>query len=107
MDLKQFQKSHQEWAQYNFPNRKPYQPLLGVSEEVGELCHAHLKLEQGIRGTPEEHQAAKEDAVGDIIIYLIDYCTLNGIDIGCALEKTWAEVSKRDWVKFPRNGVSE
>ena len=52
--------------------------LLGICEEAGELCHAQLKKEQGIRGTIEQHDAAMKDAVGDIMIYAINY--LSGID---------------------------
>jgi NTP pyrophosphatase (non-canonical NTP hydrolase) len=127
MNLRKFQKAHYQWVQHNFPNRKHHQPLLGTTEEcaelidamlsstamlnvmsmIGALSHSHLKMEQGIRGTPADHQAAKEDAVGDILIYLTDYCSLNGIDMEKALETSWSEVSKRDWIKFPKNGVSE
>ena len=87
----------------NFPNKKPHQPLLGIQEEVGELSHAHLKMEQGIR-TNEDHQAAKIDAVGDIVIYLADYCNQNGIFLDSAVEQTWAEVQMRNWKKNKVNG---
>lgn len=105
MDLKTLQREVSEWAARNFPNNKPHMPLLGASEEIGELCHAHLKMEQGIRGTPEEHHAAKCDAVGDTIIYLADYCRLNGIDLDDAVENAWSVVVNRDWLKNKKNGV--
>jgi NTP pyrophosphatase (non-canonical NTP hydrolase) len=92
------------WSQRNFPSEDTYRALLGVAEEVGELCHAHLKAEQGIRGTPEEHRAAKLDAVGDVVVYLADYCARNGLDLGQAVAATWASVRERDWVKFPGDG---
>ncbi len=104
MNLEQLQKEGWEWVRHNFPNGKPYQPLLGVTEEVGELCHAHLKMEQGIRNATKED---KEDAIGDIIIYLADYCNRNGINIQHALETAWATANKRDWIKYPKNGRSE
>ncbi len=104
MNLEQLQKEGWEWVQRNFPNGKPYQPLLGVAEEVGELCHAHLKMEQGIRNSNNED---KEDAIGDIIIYLADYCNRNGINIQESLEKAWETASQRDWVKFSKNGRTE
>lgn len=97
MNLKQLQTEVGAWSRRNFPNNQPHHPLLGVSEETGELCHAHLKMEQGIRGTKEEHQAAKEDAVGDIIIYLADYCERNGIDFDKSVDLTWGQVKARDW----------
>lgn len=91
-----------KWFKKNFPNGKPYHPLLGLSEEVGELCHAHLKMEQGIR--TDENQA---DAVGCIVIYLADYCNRNGISLSNAVMTTWNEVRKRDWQKNKIDGKNE
>ena len=107
MDLQVLQVQVADWSRRNFgedPDHK-HRPLLGVSEEVGELCHAHLKAEQGIR-TNEDHQAAKIDAVGDILIYLADYCTRNGIDLDSAIRNTWREVKHRDWKKNEVDGTS-
>lgn len=107
MSLRQLETEVQEWAKRNFPNNKPHMPLLGATEEVGELAHAHLKMEQGIRGTPEEHLAAKKDAVGDIIIYLADYCWRNGFSLAVVVEETWSQVKERDWQKNKKDGVTK
>lgn len=107
MYLVAFQVEVSMWSRKNFPNNKPHHPLLGLAEEVGELSHAHLKLEQGIRGVPAEHIAAKKDAVGDILIYLADYCDRNDIDMAECLQVTWDTVSKRDWTKNPQSGVDQ
>jgi len=104
MNLDDLQKEVKEWSSRNFPNNKPHHPLLGVQEEVGELSHAHLKLEQGIRGTPEEHRIAKADAVGDVIVYLADYCWRNGLHIGDCVRFAWGEVKQRDWLKNKDDG---
>ena len=104
MNLSQLQREVGVWARRNFPKEKPYQPLLGIGEETGELMHAHLKMEQKIRGKAEEHQEAKEDAVGDILIFLAHYCELNDINLSWAVEKTWREVKQRDWRKHKRTG---
>lgn len=79
--LKQIQEEHKTWAAKNFPNSKSDHPLLGVIEELGELCHAQLKEEQEIRTPPEGWQVHKKDAVGDIMIYLIDYCNKEGLAV--------------------------
>lgn len=102
--VNQIQSDIGAWGKRNFPDAKPYMPLLGVSEEVGELCHAHLKLDQGIRGDTKKHLAAKIDAVGDVFVFLAHYCELNGILMGDAIAKTWMDVRKRDWQKDPTNG---
>ncbi|MFH0766603.1 MAG: hypothetical protein V1920_00740 [Bacillota bacterium] len=105
MNLFELQKEVNEWSQNNFPRTLPYQPLLGITEEVGELYHAHLKNEQGIR-TNENHQAAKFDAVGDIVIYLADCCNQNRINLDLAVTKTWGEVKLRDWQENKVNGTN-
>ena len=104
MDLNELQSAAMRWATKNFPNAKPYQPLLGIAEEVGELCHAHLKAEQGIRNATYED---KVDAVGDIVIFMLHYCNLNNIDLETAIKDTWAKVSQRDWTKNQVNGQAE
>lgn len=104
LTLEQLQSEMQAWANHNFPKAKSYQPLLGAVEELGELAHTHLKMEQNIRETNNED---KWDAIGDIIIYLADYCNKNGIDIAKAVEMTWNSVKYRDWQKYPKNGRTE
>ena len=96
IDLKQIQSAVGAWAVKNFGNQASYLPLLGVVEELGELCHAHVKLEQGIR-TNEDHWEGKIDAVGDVVIYLLDYCSKTGIDLEETIASVWLEVKKRDW----------
>lgn len=100
--LKVLQTDAQIWARYNFPNSQQWMPLVGAVEELGELAHAFLKLKQGIRGITSISE--QEDAIGDIVIYLIDFCNLNDINFGKAVCSTWEKVSKRDWKKDPIAG---
>ena len=97
MDLSRIQKEQEEWSNRNFDNKKPYQPILGATEEVGELAHAYLKMEQGIRGTRAEHEAAMKDAIGDCAIFLMDLCNQMGWSYEEIIETTWNHVKKRDW----------
>jgi NTP pyrophosphatase (non-canonical NTP hydrolase) len=71
---------------------------------LGKLAHAHLKEEQGIRGTTAKHEEDAKDAVADTVIYLIDYCNLRGWDFEALLMETWSRVSQRDWKKNPTTG---
>lgn len=70
-----------EWVARNFPPLPGDIPgndsILGCIEEVGELAHSYLKAKQGIRGTPEEHDAAGRDAIGDIVVYLLGVISAN------------------------------
>ena len=108
IDLSVLQEQVSTWSRKNFGPYfgSGYRPLLGLMEEVGELSHAHLKQEQGIR-TSEEHQKAKIDAVGDIVIYLADYCQSQGIGLEAAVRDTWYKVGSRDWKRYPKNGMTE
>ena len=40
-------------------------------EELGELAHHQLKLDQGIRGSALFHATESKDAIGDMVIYLL------------------------------------
>lgn len=107
MDLRTFQDEHRVWLNHNFPNQQEHDALLGLTEEVGELAHAHLKAQQRIRGTLQEHRADAVDAIGDIMIYLASYCNTNGYQLAGCLESAWSEVKNRDWIVYPENGVDK
>src|SRR4051812_30609457 len=81
--VEEFQHRVAMWNMFNFPKkveREDYnQPFKGMVEELGELAHADLKMEQGIRGNVEEHQLAAKDAVGDLLVYMADYCNMKGV----------------------------
>ena len=107
IDFPKFLYEVETWQKRNFPNASPYQPLLGALEELGELAHAHLKMDQNIRGTFIQHFNAKKDAVGDVIIYLIHYCLLNGFQITDAMDEAWSIVRQRNWQENPLTGRTE
>ena len=68
------------WSQANFDNQvSKYNPsvvldhlapLLGIAEEIGELCEAETK----------DCLNGKKDAIGDIVIYTCDFATRLGIN---------------------------
>ena len=104
--LSLFQENHAFWLRHNFPDQRPHDALLGLAEEVGELAHAHLKWEQGIRGlSTEKYRELAGDAIGDIMIYLASYCNTNGFDMQQELYKAWEGVRKRDWREDPENAA--
>lgn len=100
------QKQHAAWEAVNFPesSQNSMHSLVGVVEEVGELAHALLKMDQKIRGTDEEHIAEGKDAVGDIFIYMAGLCNKHGWNMQKCIEKAWIEVANRDWTKNRMDG---
>jgi NTP pyrophosphatase (non-canonical NTP hydrolase) len=100
--IQEMQEAHRLWAEKNFPDQQPHDALLGITEEVGELCHAHLKHQQGIRGIDhEKFVELGSDALGDLFIYMLSYANSNGFDLWDCIYQTWEEVSMRDWVNHP------
>lgn len=105
MDLAKLQSEVGVWARKNFPATTASDVLLGIAEETGELCHAQLKQNQRIRsGAEGTSNVEKMDAVGDLVIYLADYCERSGISLDACVRDAWATVSLRDWIKYPVDG---
>lgn len=109
MNFKRLQEEQKVWADHNFGHLKSdyNAPFKGMVEELGELSHALLKQEQGIRGTYEQHELAAQDAVGDMLVFLSDFCNKKGWDLQEIIETTWTDVKKRNWKRFPKNGINE
>jgi NTP pyrophosphatase (non-canonical NTP hydrolase) len=107
VDLVKLQQQVDKWHKYNFGGENDLENaidnLLGVSEEVGELCHAILKHKQGIRKT-ENHLENAKDAVGDIVIFLLNFCNRMEFSFSDCVQNAWDEVKDRDWVKYPGKG---
>lgn len=97
--LDSLQEEVAEWSERNFPDQPAENPLLGVGEEYGELTHAVLKDKQGIRlDESDVSLEAEMDAVGDMVIFLADFCSRRGYSLGECVETAWEEkVSNREW----------
>lgn len=96
-----------QWSRENFGDQASWKPLLGIGEELGELQHHYLKREQGIRGTAEEHNAGIEDATADIMIFMMDFCCRENIDLFEVLDRTWTKiVKKRNWTQNKTDGIN-
>lgn len=107
--IREYQHEIGQWSRKNFKwgpsNSKRIDPLLGLVEEIGELCHAHLKGRQGIRHTAQEAVNLEKDAVGDIFIFLCDFCERSGYDAQDIIELIWAHVRNRNWEKFTKGRI--
>jgi len=107
INLEFLQDEHFDWANHNFGGSNADHALFGMTEELGELAHAHLKQLQGIRENEGDFTEQAKDSVADIVIYMINYCNARGFNLEKLIQTTWDHVKKRDWKKFPGNGVSE
>jgi len=105
VDLDEIQEKQFVWAKNNFGIQNPNDMIFGMMEELGELSHATLKNKQKIRGYENEKKYIEErdDAIGDLVIYLMNYCSLNQIDLSKVIAKTWEQVEIRSWKNFPDN----
>jgi NTP pyrophosphatase (non-canonical NTP hydrolase) len=81
------------WAEERriIPNATPHSQLLKAVSEMGELCDA-----EGKRDRP-----AIEDAVGDVMVCLINYCALHDLDITQCLAGAYAQIKDRKGTLMP------
>jgi NTP pyrophosphatase (non-canonical NTP hydrolase) len=89
------------WTARNFPNEDRQTVVLGLAEEVGEMCRAAVKQSQGIRGTHAQWDAEMRKEIGDAAIKLAHVAEIWGFDLREAISERWAEVSQRDFVTDP------
>lgn len=76
------------------PNSTASTQLLKAVSEIGELADAEIKGDA----------PAIVDAVGDVLVCLIMYCALRGIDITHCLSSAYGEIKDRRGTLMP-NGV--
>lgn len=82
------------WAEDRriIPNAKPYSQLLKAVSEMGELCDAEGKGDMD----------AIKDAVGDILVCLINYCALRDIDmVSDCLARAYDQIKDRRGTLMP------
>lgn len=75
------------WAEARkiIPNAKPHTQLMKAVSEMGELCDAELK----------NNRDDIEDAVGDVLVCLINYCALKDISMEQSLLRAWNQIKDR------------
>ncbi len=97
MNLREFQAEHGQWVARTFREQPHSHLLLGILEEAGELAHSFLKDAQGIprrRGSRDEQQ---QDAVGDLVLYVVALADAKGWDLETILQATSRRVRARSW----------
>lgn len=81
------------WAEARkiIPNSTPQAQLLKAFEEMGELASA----------TAKNKPDAIKDAVGDVMVCLINFCALKDIDMVQCLGLAWEEIKDRKGYMSP------
>ncbi|WP_232281831.1 MazG nucleotide pyrophosphohydrolase domain-containing protein [Roseobacter sp. SK209-2-6] len=67
--------------------RDPAWYLGKMSEELGEVTAAYLKLQGQGRGTVSRRDL--EDELGDLLGFVLLFADWQGVDIGAALQRKW------------------
>ena len=81
------------WHIRNFPKSNAEKMLIGMMEELGELAHANLKGSELNKNLSIEER----DALGDIVIFLLEYCNMRNFRFVDILNETWTKVKRRDY----------
>ena len=84
------------WAQQRriIPNSNPESQLLKAVSEMGELADATIKKDR----------EAVIDAVGDVMVCLINYCALQDINLVDCMEVAYDQIKNRRGTLLP-NGL--
>jgi len=85
-----------QWAEARkiIPNSNPESQLLKAVSEMGELADATIKHDK----------EAVIDAVGDVMVCLINYCVLQDINLVNCMEVAYDQIKNRKGILLP-NGV--
>lgn len=72
-----------------------------ISIANGRIGHHILKLEQGIRGTPEEHLRGIRDNLANVFFVLFAVCIAGWTktNLESLTAEVWMKVRQRDWKK--------
>ena len=76
------------------PPRQQWTALL-LAEEVGELCRATLKREQGIRGSDAKWAEEQKKEAADVFIGLCSFAEACGFDLEAAIGTRWQDIRSR------------
>jgi NTP pyrophosphatase (non-canonical NTP hydrolase) len=85
-----------QWAEARkiIPNSTPEVQLLKAMSEMGELADATIKKDK----------EAIVDAVGDVMVCLVNYCTLQDINLVDCMEVAYDQIKNRRGTLLP-NGL--
>ena len=93
LTFEQLTRNVQEWAAargiYTHSNARAQ--LLKAFSEMGELADAEI----------EDDGTAARDAVGDVLVCLINFCAMRGFDITDCLAGAWDEIKDRKGRMIP------
>jgi NTP pyrophosphatase (non-canonical NTP hydrolase) len=76
-----------QWAEARkiIPHAKPHTQLLKAFSEMGELADAELK----------DNNADRQDAIGDVVVCLLNYCALKDIDLVECMAMAYDQIKDR------------
>ena len=94
-----------EWQARELPcedkARQVLRLALGVSEEAGEVARCVLKADQQIRGGAEAWRARLGGEIGDVVVYLLQLASVEGLDFEECVEGAVSKVLARRFATSP------
>lgn len=102
MFFDQFQQEVRAWSEKNFPENTDVHPFHGIVEEVGELGAALIAKRAAVEDfmDPAPALADFKDAIGDIVVYMADYCNRRRFRIEGILDQAGFEVTNFAGLQF-------
>lgn len=85
----QLQEELKIWQAHNFPGSESWASLLGIGEELGELCES-------------EDEERFIDAIGDICVYIADYCNSMNLNMTAVKDAEYEQFIKGEFDLFTK-----
>lgn len=87
MNFYEFKANVEQWASDRkiYQNGKPVSQLLKAVAEMGELCD----------GFNKGNRAEMIDGVGDVLVCLVNFAYMQGLDLEMCMEAAWDEIKYR------------
>lgn len=92
--LHQLQTELAPWTKHNFGDQPAWMPLMGVFEELGELCEA-IEACGLLLGDPRS-TVDVEDAIADAVVFMGNFCNAVGFDLDAIVFQTPRPISIPD-----------
>ena len=116
INLNQLQKEIETWADKTFGSRSENDKIDDIKiefgilfgealEEIVPLLHA-FRQSSKLNTLPSNDDSIKY-IVGNIMIHLLDYCSLRGWDSEGIIKNTWEIMRNKEWDHDPFNRLSK
>lgn len=117
LDLRDLQQQVALWAQERWPDRTDYDgsldlPFYRLVATAGVMAAVVATLAEGVLFDPDTDERVDPEicrdelraALGEMVVFAIEFAARNGWNIDDIVREVWTEMRGEDWTRYPRPG---